>query len=205
MKYLSLPVLLLSLLLFSSCSKDSGTTTASGQVIDDNTGLPVPNATVILNESNPNSFSGGGGPIASYACDKDGKFSFSFSASSSHNYYLDASKSNDHGELYAHPADKPYLNAGHKNTNVTLKINPMVFVKLHAKDIDSIPGSTLNVTKPDFFNEYDVHADKTIIMGARSVDIGDEIIWYTRPHDQIKHDTILQIAPLDTLPLTLYY
>jgi hypothetical protein len=205
MKYLSLPVLLLSLLLFSSCSKDSGTTTASGQVIDDNTGLPVPNA-VILNESNPNSFSGGGGPIASYACDKDGKFSFSFSASSNHGYYLDAAKSNNNGELYAHPTDKPFLNKGSKNKNLTLKLNPLVFVRLHAVEVNSIKGTYLSI---GYFNPiYSVnfsHIDKyETLHGNYSANI--KFAWVMQPDTNvIVHDTLLQISPLDTLPLTLYY
>jgi hypothetical protein len=199
------PILIFSILIFfSSCHKNSGTTTASGQVIDEQTGQPIPNATVILNESNPNSFSGGGGPIASYACDGDGKFSFSFDVSSDLNYYLDAAKSNANGEIYAHPVDQPYLDNGRKNKSFTLSLTPLVFIKFHIIDADSLPGSTLNISSPDFLNEYQKNLDKTIVMGARFVSMGNEVIWFTSP-DQIKHDTVLHIAPLDTFPLTIYY
>ncbi len=120
---------ILFLIIFSSCSKDYGTTTVSGKVVDATTGEPVPFANVILGDRASESFTSGYVPRETFKADENGSFSFSFEAKRKAAYGLNASK-----EHYFSAADEPYLKNGAKNEDIEIKITPGGWIRFHLKD-----------------------------------------------------------------------
>jgi hypothetical protein len=82
----------------------------------------------------------------------------------------------------------------------------MVFVKLHAIEVDSIKGTAIEVNNfvPHFYQNF---TGVNMITYLHNFSNSSEPFeWFTRPDTTwIKHDTILKTTPLDTIPLTLYY
>ena len=129
-------LLLLALLLLGSCAKD-GPTLVQGQVVDKDTGQPVPRAEVQVH-----AFSGGrggagggygpalGGP---YLADATGQFAFSFEARKNTTYRLDA-----YGPLgHVSVDDGVEVRNGQTNRNLRLPVQAPGWVRI--KLIDEPP------------------------------------------------------------------
>ena len=128
--------LLLALLLLGGCAKD-GPTLVQGQVVDKDTGQPVPRAEVQVH-----AFAGGGGGAGGgygpalggpYLADAAGQFAFSFEASKHTTYRLDA-----YGPLGHFSVDDGVeVRNGQTNRNLRLPVQAPGWVRI--KLIDEPP------------------------------------------------------------------
>ena len=126
----------LLLALLSGCAKD-GPTLVQGQVVDKDTGQPVPRAEVQVHAFSAGSGSGGGGygPALGgpYLADATGRFSFSFEARKNTSYNLNA-----YGPLgHVSPDDGVEVKSGQKNLNLRLPVQAPAWVRI--KLIDEPP------------------------------------------------------------------
>src|ERR1700733_13355150 len=84
-----------SLLAFTGCTKSSGPSSVSGQVVDQITGRGVPYAQVVVIGQNSNVVGAGGNQgAANTTADGNGNFSINFTAESGNSYEVNATANN---------------------------------------------------------------------------------------------------------------
>ena len=113
-------------IIFSSCSKESGTTTVEGKVVDATTGKPVPYGKVLL-QSHVKFSEGGTGTEQEFTADAAGNFAFSFEAEKDKVYEADGYKQ----DLYFNAIDAYNIEKGKKNKDAEVEIRPAGWLRFY--------------------------------------------------------------------------
>ena len=120
-------------LLLAGCERYDGPTRVEGQVVDRHTGQAVGGATVQLVGVASGLGAGGTSPGNTFVTDAQGRFAFSFEASTKQSYTLFASTPSG----YASDFDAPLLKGGHENTGVVIMAAAPAWVRVLC--VDDLP------------------------------------------------------------------
>ena len=188
---------LVLLALLGSCRQDptTGTTTVSGQVVDQARRQPVPNAHVQVYHA---SSGGGYAPVGSpYPADAQGRFSFQFDATNQTGYILLADAPPGYfTPFYAGPS----LTAGRRNDNLLIAMLAPAWVKLQL--VDEPPKSRAVINLWGYEGNGDVlyyPRDTTLIRPVLGGYTGN-IMWeINNTGIFVQHSQSVQVPALDTV------
>ncbi|WP_151087115.1 carboxypeptidase-like regulatory domain-containing protein [Hymenobacter baengnokdamensis] len=196
-----LPLWLLCLLLAGCHSTDptTGTTTVSGQVVENQTNKPVPNATVQVYH-----LSSGGGyvPVGTpFPADKQGHFAFDFNADSKFGYLLMASAPPGYITDWGRA---PSLTAGRTNNNITIPTYAPAWVKLQL--VDEPPKSRISI----YLSGYEGNGDRlyyprdTTLIRPKLASLPGEIVWAITENGMDRQSSqVINPGPLDTVTVRI--
>ena len=195
-------LLCLLLALLGSCRQDptTGTTTVSGQVVDQAHRQPVPNAHVQVYHA---SSGGGYAPVGSpYPADAQGRFSFQFDATNQTGYILLADAPPGYfTPFYAGPS----LTAGRRNDNLLIAMLAPAWVKLQL--VDEPPKSRVWM----YISGYDGPGDQlyyprdSTLIRPYTAGFARKIIWVVTNEQGIdtQYSQDVKPAALDTVTVRI--
>ncbi len=194
-----LTIISLFLFLFTSCSKDYGTTTVEGKVVDATTGEPVPYATVSLGSRAKEVLSSGYGHKESYQADANGNYSFSFDAISDGSYGVDAG----YNDLYFSNDGYIPIDGGRKNKNIEIKIKPGGWIRFHVKDEeprgDVASFLVQSFISPSYVRISNPPKDTTFVVFTYGNKNEPYVYWVKINYEETKTIGEVQTKALDTV------
>ena len=197
----------LLLALLGSCAKDSGSTLVEGQVVDSQSGQPVGNATVQVEQSGRGGGFGGGGfaPLGpSYPTDATGHFSFRFEAAGKTTYIVRASSALGH---FTDWTTAPKLQAGRKNQDVRISVLAPAWVRLQLVDEPPKSRILINISGYEGSGTQLYYPHDTTLIRPMLAGFARKIIWVIT-NDQgndSQYSQDVQPAALDTLTVRISF
>ena len=198
---------LLLALLLGGCAKDSGSTLVEGQVVDSQSGQPVGNLTVQVEQAGQGGGFGGGGfsPLGpSYPTDATGHFSFRFEAANHTTYIVRAASPLGY---FTDPITAPVLRAGRKNQDVRVSVLAPAWVRLQL--VDELPKSRVSmiITGYSGSGERLNFPKDTILIRPVLAGFARKIIWVITDNQRVdtQYSQDVQPAALDTVDVRIAF
>jgi len=195
-----------SLLAFTDCTKSSGPSSVSGQVVDNTTGKGVPYAQVFVVGASGGTIGALGNQQSGTAtADANGNFSISFNWAGGNNYSVTAQS-----QFYfqSQAISDVSINAG-KNSNIKIPMVPKGFVRFYL--VNSHPLDTVFDIVIDDFNNTpgisNICKDTSYVVygfGNTMTHFSYKIYKYDFTNGSIYYDSIY-VKALDTVTFTINY
>ena len=185
----------------------------SGLVLDQVTGLPVPNATLFLGELEYGTYSVSGKTIAQTVSDGAGRYSFDFTGTKGKDYAI-IGKANHYFDTESITDYK--LKEVEKSVTLNISLKPIATIKIHVKKTDMsydslIFSSSFGNGSGTYQSTFGKHVDTNLLYSHLVAGVNKDIYIYVEKYSAqtlisgTSYTNTIYLMPVDTTYINLNY